>query len=73
MAVRTKFLDEFFLDATRAGIRQVVILASGLDSRAYRLPWLRRHGRLRGATQPQVIEFKTRALSDLGAAPTAGW
>src|SRR5258707_7998258 len=38
MAVRTKFFDDFFLDATKAGIRQVVILASGLDSRAYRLP-----------------------------------
>ncbi|CLX99535.1 Putative S-adenosylmethionine-dependent methyltransferase [Mycobacterium tuberculosis] len=38
-AVRTKFFDEFFMDATRAGIRQVVILASGLDSRAYRLAW----------------------------------
>ncbi|HXO78985.1 MAG TPA: class I SAM-dependent methyltransferase, partial [Mycobacterium sp.] len=39
MAVRTKFFDEFFLDATNAGIRQAVILASGLDARAYRLPW----------------------------------
>ena len=37
MAVRTKFFDEFFLDATEAGIHQAVILASGLDSRAYRL------------------------------------
>src|SRR6266481_606139 len=43
MAVRTKFFDEFFLSATEAteategGIRQAVILASGLDSRAYRL------------------------------------
>src|SRR5271154_7200760 len=35
MAIRTKYFDEFFLDATRAGIRQAVILASGLDSRAY--------------------------------------
>ena len=39
MAVRTKFFDDFFTDATAAGIRQVVILASGLDSRAYRLQW----------------------------------
>src|SRR5689334_1668188 len=39
MAVRTRFFDDFFLDAGRAGIRQAVILASGLDSRAYRLPW----------------------------------
>ncbi|QUR66446.1 class I SAM-dependent methyltransferase [Mycobacterium spongiae] len=70
MAVRTKFFDEFFLDATRAGITQVVILASGLDSRAYRLPWPS------GTTvyeidQPQVTDFKTRTLAELNAAPTA--
>ena len=70
MAIRTVFFDEFFLDATAAGIRQAVILASGLDSRAYRLPWPA------GTTvyeidQPDVIEFKTRTLADLGAEPTA--
>lgn len=70
MAVRTKFFDEFFLDATRAGIKQAVILASGLDARAYRLDWPA------GAVvyevdQPQVIDFKSRTLADLGAAPTA--
>ena len=70
MAVRTKFFDEFFLTATEAGIRQAVILASGLDSRAYRLAWPA------GTTvyeidQPDVIEFKTRVLADLGAEPTA--
>ena len=70
MAVRTKFFDEFFVSATEAGLRQVVILASGLDSRAYRLPWPA------GTTvyeidQPDVIEFKTRTLADLGARPTA--
>ena len=48
MAVRTRFFDDFFIDATRsAGIRQAVILASGLDSRAYRLPWPDGHRRLR--------------------------
>jgi methyltransferase (TIGR00027 family) len=70
MAVRTKFFDEFFLSATEAGIRQAVILASGLDARAYRLAWPA------GTTvyeidQPEVIEFKTRTLADLGAEPTA--
>jgi methyltransferase (TIGR00027 family) len=70
MAVRTKFFDEFFLDATKAGVKQAVILASGLDSRAYRLAWP-------AATvvyeidQPQVIEFKSRTLAELGATPTA--
>lgn len=70
MATRTRFFDDFFADATRAGIRQAVILASGLDSRAYRLPWPA------GTTvfevdQPQVIEFKTATLAELGAQPTA--
>ena len=32
-AVRTHFFDSYFADAVAAGIRQVVILASGLDSR----------------------------------------
>ncbi|MFI6170337.1 class I SAM-dependent methyltransferase [Nocardia sp. NPDC051052] len=68
--VRTKFYDEFFLDATNAGIRQVVILASGLDSRAYRLPWPAGTV-VYELDQPQVIEFKTRTLAHLDAAPTA--
>jgi methyltransferase (TIGR00027 family) len=70
MAVRTKFFDDFFLTSTAGGIRQVVILASGLDSRAYRLPWP--DGTVvYEVDQPEVIEFKTRTLTDLGAAPTA--
>ena len=70
MAVRTKFFDEFFLDATNAGIKQVVILASGLDSRAYRLDWPAQTV-VYEVDQPQVIEFKSRTLAELGAAPTA--
>src|ERR1700680_4797006 len=70
MAVRTKFFDEFFLDATNTGIRQAVILASGLDARAYRLPWP--DGTVvYEIDQPTVIEFKAKTLSDLGANPTA--
>jgi methyltransferase (TIGR00027 family) len=70
MGVRTRFFDEFFLGAADAGIRQAVILASGLDARAYRLPWPT------GTTvfeidQARVIEFKTTTLADLGASPTA--
>jgi methyltransferase (TIGR00027 family) len=73
MAIRTEYFDDFFVSAQgamAAGIRQAVILASGLDSRAYRLPWPS------GTTvfeidQPQVIEFKTAALARLGARPTA--
>jgi methyltransferase (TIGR00027 family) len=70
MAVRTKFFDEFFRQSAAAGIRQAVILASGLDSRAYRLTWPA------GTTvfeidQPDVIDFKSRTLADLGVEPTS--
>lgn len=70
MACRTRFYDQFFLDATRSGIGQVVILASGLDSRAYRLPWPAGTV-VYEVDMPEVIEFKTLTLGDLGAEPTA--
>src|ERR1700741_3401154 len=38
-AARTRYIDTFFSEAVTAGIRQVVILAAGLDARGYRLPW----------------------------------
>lgn len=70
MACRTRFYDQFFLDAARGGIGQVVILASGLDARAYRLPWPAGTV-VYEVDMPEVIEFKTLTLRDLGAEPTA--
>jgi methyltransferase (TIGR00027 family) len=70
MAVRTKYFDDYFINATGTGIRQVVILASGLDSRAYRLPWPAGTV-VYEIDQPQVIEFKTQTLAGIGAEPTA--
>lgn len=70
MAVRTRFFDDFFLQAADAGVRQSVILAAGLDSRAYRLGWPP-ESVVFEIDQPDVIEFKSRALADLGARPTA--
>ena len=69
-AARARFYDDYFAEATGAGTRQVVIVAAGLDSRAYRLSWPA------GTTvyeidQPEVIEFKTSTLSNIGAEPTA--
>jgi len=70
MAVRTRHFDGLFTDAADAGVRQAVILASGLDARAYRLPWP--DGTVvYEVDQPEVIEFKSRTLADLGAHPTA--
>ncbi|MGH3633572.1 class I SAM-dependent methyltransferase [Mycobacterium sp.] len=70
MAVRTVFFDEFFLGAAEAGVRQMVILAAGLDSRAWRLPWPD------GVTvyeldQPKVLEFKSATLAAHGARPAS--
>jgi methyltransferase (TIGR00027 family) len=70
ITVRTRFFDDFFVQAGQSGIRQAVILASGLDTRAYRLPWLA-DTKVFEIDQPQVIAFKTRTLADLGAEPTA--
>jgi methyltransferase (TIGR00027 family) len=67
---RTRYFDEYFRAAAQAGVRQIVMLAAGLDSRAYRLDWPT------GTTvfeldQPAVLEFKRRTLDDYGASPRA--
>lgn len=69
-AVRTHFFDAYFAAAVDSGIRQVVILASGLDSRAYRLAWPS------GTTvyeidQPQVLAYKSATLAAHGVTPSA--
>ena len=68
MAVRTAFFDEFFISAADAGIRQVVILASGLDSRAWRLPWPD-DTTVYELDQPKVLQFKSATLQSHGARP----
>lgn len=70
MTVRTRFFDDFFRAATDAGIRQAVILAAGLDARAYRLSWPAGTVVFE-VDQPQVISFKTDTLAQIGAEPTA--
>jgi methyltransferase (TIGR00027 family) len=70
MALRTKYFDGFLTDATSAGIRQVVILASGLDARAYRMDWPQGTV-VYEIDQSGVIDFKAAALRELGARPTA--
>ena len=70
MAMRTKFFDDYLNTVSSGGIRQAVILASGLDYRAYRLPWPTGTV-VYEIDQPEVVEFKTRVLADLGAQPTA--
>jgi methyltransferase (TIGR00027 family) len=68
--VQTRFFDDFFNAAGEAGIRQAVIIAAGLDSRAYRLDWP--HGTtVFEVDLPKVLEFKARVLGQQGATPKA--
>jgi methyltransferase (TIGR00027 family) len=68
-AVRTHFFDGYFADAMAAGIRQVVILASGLDSRAYRLDWPAQTT-VYEIDQPKVLAYKSSTLTAHGVAPS---
>jgi methyltransferase (TIGR00027 family) len=70
ITVRTRFFDDFFTGAGEDGVRQAVILASGLDTRAYRLRWPAGTV-VYEIDQPQVLAFKTDTLANIGAEPTA--
>lgn len=69
-ASRTKWFDEFFIAAGANGIDQAVILAAGLDARAWRLPWV--DGTVvYEIDQPKVLKFKTQVLTRHDAKPAA--
>jgi methyltransferase (TIGR00027 family) len=70
MATRTAFIDDFFITAADAGIRQVVLLAAGLDARAWRLPWPD-GTHVYELDQPRVLAFKSAALGERGFRPAA--
>lgn len=68
-AVRTRFFDDFLLAAVRVReIRQVVLLAAGLDSRAFRLEWPTGL-RLFEIDQEEVLDYKASVLGPLRATP----
>lgn len=69
-AARTKYFDAYFRRAAEAGVRQVVLLAAGLDSRAYRLPWPAGTV-VYELDQPNVLQFKRETLANVGEAPAA--
>ncbi|PXX60937.1 methyltransferase (TIGR00027 family) [Nocardia tenerifensis] len=70
LGLRSKFFDDLFRDAAADGVRQAVILAAGLDARAYRLDWPA-GSVVYEIDQPKVLEFKGRVLDEAGAAPRA--
>ncbi|CAN5815344.1 class I SAM-dependent methyltransferase [soil metagenome] len=70
MASRTLFFDEFFMAAAADGITQAVILAAGLDARAWRLDWPT-GSVVYELDQPKVLEFKAATLESRGITPVA--
>lgn len=69
IVVRTRFFDEFLLRVThQEGIRQVVLVAAGLDTRAYRLAWSPGVS-LFELDQTPVLEHKSQVLVEAGAQP----
>lgn len=72
MATRTAFFDEFFLGAADAGVRQVVILAAGLDARSWRLPWP--DGTVvYELDQPKVLEFNPTRCANTARSRPRSW
>src|SRR4051794_30471020 len=68
-AVITRFFDDFLLRLTGSdGVQQVVLVACGLDTRAFRLPWPPQT-RLFEVDQPEVVAYKDRTFSVVGATP----
>ncbi|MCX4093893.1 SAM-dependent methyltransferase [Nocardia sp. alder85J] len=66
MGVRSRYFDEYLATAATAGVPQVVLLAAGLDTRAFRMGWPE------GTTvyeldAPKVLDFKDRVLTEQGA------
>ncbi|AEV71857.1 methyltransferase, putative, TIGR00027 family [Mycolicibacterium rhodesiae NBB3] len=62
-ASRTKWFDNFFTTAGANGVVQAVILAAGLDARAWRLPWAH-DSVVYEIDQPKVLAFKAQTLTD---------
>jgi methyltransferase (TIGR00027 family) len=69
LAIRTRVFDDWLADVTAgAGVRQVVLLGAGMDSRAFRLLWPE------GTTlweldRPALLAVKEEILTTAGAAP----
>nr|WP_240431383.1 SAM-dependent methyltransferase [Mycobacterium kyogaense] len=60
-AARTKWFDDYVLAAGAAGISQVVVLGAGLDTRAWRLPWLS-DAVIFDVDEPTVLAHKTKTM-----------
>jgi methyltransferase (TIGR00027 family) len=66
IGVRSKFFDDFCTGASDEGLDQVVLLAAGLDTRAFRLDWPPATT-VYELDAPKVLAYKDQVLTDQGA------
>ena len=70
MTLRTRYFDDFLLRVSgQDGISQIVLMAAGLDTRAFRLNWAK-GTRLFELDQPDVLNYKDEILESLGVRAT---
>ncbi|MEE6166358.1 MULTISPECIES: class I SAM-dependent methyltransferase [unclassified Mycolicibacterium] len=67
---RTRYFDDYFHRVAQAGVQQIVLLAAGLDSRAYRLSWPAGTV-VYELDQPRVLQFKRETMDSHGETPAA--
>ena len=70
LSIRTRFIDDWLLAEAARGIRQVVLLAAGMDARAFRLAWPDATAVFE-VERPEVLAWKEGVLSTLRATPRA--
>jgi methyltransferase (TIGR00027 family)/uncharacterized protein (TIGR02246 family) len=70
LSIRTKFLDDALLDAVRSRrLHQVVILAAGMDTRAFRIPWPS-DVKVFEVDRDEIFDHKEAVLGRAGASPS---
>jgi methyltransferase (TIGR00027 family) len=68
VSIRTKFFDDFIMRASTSGLRQVVLLAAGMDARAFRLAWPS-ETTVFELDSPELLAAKNGILAREGAQP----
>ena len=70
LSIRTKFLDDALVQAVRTrGLHQVVILAAGMDTRAFRIPWPS-GVKVFEVDRDEIFDHKEAVLGRAGASPS---
>lgn len=69
IVLRTRFFDDFLMRSMQqTEVRQIILMAAGLDTRAFRLPWPEKAS-LFELDQAAVLQYKEKVLQAADAQP----